>query len=98
MKTHVTFRSDKFPPCDGEQEEINPGVWGRRLAEYLQKNLPHHGVKVTGIGPEDWGWMVELENENSRYGLDVAISTAKMTSSYALSNHASRSSESGSKK
>jgi hypothetical protein len=63
MKTHVEFRSDKFPPDDGEEEEINPGIWGRRLAEYLQNKLPHHGVKVTGIGPEDWGWMVELENE-----------------------------------
>jgi len=63
MKTQVEFRSDKFPPYDGEQEEINPGLWGKRLAEYLQNNLAHYGVKVTGIGSEDWGWMVELENE-----------------------------------
>ena len=63
MKTQVEFRSDKFPPYDGEQEEINPGLWGKRLAEYLQKNLPQHGVTVTGIGAEDWGWMIELENE-----------------------------------
>ena len=63
MKTQVEFRSDLFPPYDGEEEEINPGLWGRRLAEYLQKNLPHHGVKVTAIGAEDWGWMVELEND-----------------------------------
>ncbi len=59
MKTQAEFRSNKFPPYDGEQEEINPGC----LAEYLQKNLPHHGVKVTGIGAEDWGWMIELEND-----------------------------------
>jgi len=63
MKTQVEFRSDKFPPYDGEQKEINPGLWGKRLAEYLQNNLAHYGVKVTGIGSEDWGWMVELENE-----------------------------------
>ena len=63
MKIHIEFRSDKFPPYDGEEEEINPGLWGKRLAEYLQDNLPKHGVKVTGIGAEDWGWMVELENE-----------------------------------
>ena len=63
LKTQVEFRSDKFPPYDGEEEEINPGLWGKRLAEYLQENLPHHGVKVTGIGSEDWGWMVELEND-----------------------------------
>lgn len=25
--------------------------------------LIKHGFKVTGLIPEDWGWMVELENE-----------------------------------
>jgi len=63
MKTQVEFKSDKFPPYDGEEEEINPGLWGKRLAEYLQDNLPSHGINVTCIGPEDWGWMVELENK-----------------------------------
>jgi hypothetical protein len=50
MKTQVEFRSDNFPPCDGEEEQINPGLWGKRLAEYLQENLPHQGLKVTSIG------------------------------------------------
>jgi hypothetical protein len=63
MKTQVEFRSDIFPPYDGEEEEVNPGLWGKRLAEYLQENLPHHRVNVTAIGAEDWGWMVELEND-----------------------------------
>ena len=63
MNTQVEFRSDKFPPYDGEEDEINPGLWGKRLAQYLQENLPNHGVKVASIGAEDWGWMVELEND-----------------------------------
>jgi len=63
MKTQVEFRSDKFPPYDGEEDQINPRVWGKRLAEFLQENLPNQGLKVTSIGMEDWGWMVELENE-----------------------------------
>ena len=63
MKTQVEFRSDKFPPYDDEEERINPGLWGKNLAEYLQENPSHQGLKVTGIGAEDWGWMVELENE-----------------------------------
>ena len=33
MKTQVEFRSDKFPPYEGEEEQINPGLWGKRLAE-----------------------------------------------------------------
>ena len=64
MKTQVEFRSDKFPPYDGEEDGINPGVWGKKLAEYLRENLPHHGVNVTGIFAEDWGWIVELENDD----------------------------------
>ena len=63
MKTLVEFKSDKFPPYNGEEEEINPGLWGKLLAEYLQDKLPHYGLKATSIGVEDWGWMVELENE-----------------------------------
>ena len=63
MKTQVEFKSDKFPPYDGEEEEINPGLWGKRLAEYIMESLPAHGINVTDIGAEDWGWMVELENE-----------------------------------
>jgi len=35
MKTQVEFRSSRFPPYDGEEEQINPGLWGKRLAEYL---------------------------------------------------------------
>jgi hypothetical protein len=39
MKTQVTFRSNKFPPYDGEEEQINPGLWGKRLAEYFVEKL-----------------------------------------------------------
>ena len=38
MKTQVEFRSAKFPPYEGEEEEINPGLWGRRLTE-LQPDI-----------------------------------------------------------
>src|SRR4051794_5681849 len=72
MKTQVEFKSNIFPPYDGEEEEINPVLWGKRLAEYLQENLPKHRMKVTCIGADDWGWMVELENEDFRYGSDAA--------------------------
>jgi len=33
MKTQVEFRSSKFPPYEGAQQQINPGLWGKRLAE-----------------------------------------------------------------
>ena len=39
MKTQVEFRSNKFPSYEGEEEQINPGLWGKRLAEYLVQKL-----------------------------------------------------------
>jgi hypothetical protein len=62
MKTHVEFRSDAFPPYAGEQEEINPGVWGKRLAEFIHDGLKAQGFDVIEPAAEDWGWMVEIRN------------------------------------
>lgn len=69
MKTQVEFRSSKFPPYEGEEEEINPGLWGRRLAEYLVDNLTAKGVETDPIIPEDWGYYIPLKNEAFRLGL-----------------------------
>lgn len=63
MKTHVEFRSDAFPPYPGEEEDINPGVWGKRLAEFIHNGLRAQGFDVIEPGAEDWGWMVEIRNE-----------------------------------
>jgi hypothetical protein len=45
MKTQFEFRSSKFPPYEGEEEQINPGLWGKRLAEYLVKKLAEKGSR-----------------------------------------------------
>jgi hypothetical protein len=62
MRTHAEFASTEFPAMPGEEEEINPGCFGRRLAEFVAAGLPAHGFKSKGMGPEDWGWRVDLEN------------------------------------
>lgn len=63
MKTQVEFRSNKFPPCDGEEEEINPGLWGKRLAEYLKAKLTDLGIETDDVVGEDWGYLVGVKNE-----------------------------------
>ena len=70
MKTHVEFRSGKFPPYDGEQEEINPGLWGKRLAEYLKEKLAGLGIETTDIITEDWGCLLPVKNES--FNLSIA--------------------------
>jgi trehalose-6-phosphatase len=69
MKTQVEFRSSKFPPFEGEEDQINPGLWGKRLAEYLVQKLSEKGIKTEGIMGEDWGYYIPVQNE----GFKLAI-------------------------
>src|SRR6478736_10160924 len=69
MKTQVEFRSNKFPPYDGEEEQINPGLWGKRLAEYFVQKLAEKGIEADPIIAEDWGWYVPIKNEGFRLAL-----------------------------
>jgi hypothetical protein len=66
MKTQVEFRSSKFPPYAGEEEQINPGLWGKRLAEYLVAKLEEKGIATEGMVAEDWGWYVPVRNQGFR--------------------------------
>ena len=69
MKTQVEFRSSKFPAYEGEEEDINPGLWGKRLAEYLVVKLNERGIATHPIVVEDWGWYVPIRNEGFRLAL-----------------------------
>ena len=69
MKTQVTFRSIKFPPYDGEEDQINPGIWGKRLAEYLVEKLAPHGIETEEIIAEDWGWYIPIKNDGFRLAI-----------------------------
>ena len=69
MKTQVEFRSAKFPPYDGEEEEINPGLWGKRLAEYLVQKLAEQGIETDEMVSEDWGWYVPLRIDRVQLAL-----------------------------
>jgi hypothetical protein len=64
MKTHLEFKSNKFPAYDGEEQQINPGLWGKRLAEYLEQNLKAHGFETKRMNPEDWGWCLPIRNDD----------------------------------
>ena len=63
MKTQVEFRSSKFPPYEGEEDEINPGLWGKRLTEYLAAKLAERGIKTEEMAIEDWGCYLPVRNE-----------------------------------
>ena len=69
MRTQVEFRSDKFPPYDGEEEQINPGLWGRRLTEYLSGKLEAKGIKTGSMAVEDWGCYLPIHLGDGRLAL-----------------------------
>jgi hypothetical protein len=66
MQTYVEFRSDRFPPYEGEEHEVNPNQWGKRLAEFLSEKLLAEGFKTDQPFSEDWGWCVDVVNEGFR--------------------------------
>jgi hypothetical protein len=49
------FKSSKFEIEPGEDEEINPQIYGRQLAAWLKLQLEESGYSVESIGKEDWG-------------------------------------------
>jgi hypothetical protein len=66
MKTHVEFRSDQFPPYEGEEDMINPGCYGKRLAEFLAAGLKSRGFEPLEPIAEDWGWVLPIKNDGFR--------------------------------
>lgn len=70
MGKFIHLRSDKFVILPGEDDEIvNEGMYGKALAEYLQRELTELGYNVPFICAEDWGWWVELSLDPMRSGV-----------------------------
>lgn len=72
MLTHLEFRSGLFPAYEGEEEQINPGIFGKRLAEFIVRGLRSEGFACEDPGNEDWGWHIEVENPGFRLWIGCA--------------------------
>jgi hypothetical protein len=66
MLTHVEFRSDRFPALEREEKLVNPGLWGKRLADFLRDGLRGEGFETGEPVAEDWGWLVPVLSERFR--------------------------------
>lgn len=49
------FKSSMFDIEPGEDEEINPRMYGRQLANWLKAQLETRGYEVEPVINEDWG-------------------------------------------
>jgi hypothetical protein len=72
MKTHVAFRSDRFPPYAGEEDVVNPGLYGKRLAEFLVRELKPKGFEPLEPFAEDSGWVIPIKNHGFRLWIGCA--------------------------
>jgi hypothetical protein len=66
----IHARSSRFAIEPGEDEETNPGIFGRAFAQWLATQLPTLGWRVKGCIAEDFGRLVEIED--SKFRLFVA--------------------------
>jgi hypothetical protein len=57
----LTFKSSAFPAVPGEDEQTNPGIYGRALAEWLANQLRSGGLTAGEVFAEDFGWCVPIE-------------------------------------
>jgi hypothetical protein len=60
MESKFWFKSNQFTLQKGEEDQTNPGCFGKSLAEWLAIEFSKIGYK-TKIIPEDWGWCVMCE-------------------------------------
>jgi hypothetical protein len=60
MSPILEFVSDAFPIVPGEDDETNPGLFGRKLAEWLGTRMAAEGLGDGDVIPEDFGWCVPV--------------------------------------
>ena len=57
------FKSSLFEVEPGEDEETNPRLYGRQLANWLRTRFLSLGYPVEEVIPEDWGWCVMCQRD-----------------------------------
>lgn len=71
----LEFESSAFAIEASEDAHTNPGVCGKRLAEWLSQQLRGRGLGIGEVVAEDFGWCIPVESKPHR--LYVACSNAE---------------------
>lgn len=68
----IEIHTQKFPILEGEEDElVNEGMYGKALCQYLQMELPKVGIEVPSYVCEDWGWWIDVKDNDFAMGLCV---------------------------
>jgi hypothetical protein len=62
----LEFRSSAFPVTPGEDDETNPGIFGKSLATWLADRMMARGFETGEIIAEDFGWCVPVKVRSQR--------------------------------
>jgi hypothetical protein len=76
---HVEFSSSHFSVEAGEDDETNPGIYGRALAAWLATQLRGRGVTVEDIVAEDFGRCVIVRRSPFRLWIACASEDGSRT-------------------
>jgi hypothetical protein len=71
----LEFESITFAITPGEDENTNPGIYGKALARWLAEQLRSRGRSAGEVIAEDFGWCVPIESKPHR--LYVACSSTE---------------------
>ncbi len=74
MKTEIYIKSNLFPAYPNEEEEINPGRFGRKLGEFVREALVKNGVEVVDLYPTDYGYEMRIV----QFDFDVFVITGNV--------------------
>jgi hypothetical protein len=59
----LEFESSAFSVVAGEDEETNPGIYGKALAQWLAEQLRAAGVPAGEVIAEDFGWCIPVKSK-----------------------------------
>ena len=62
MAKDFWFKSSKFNVLPREDEETNPGCYGKSLAQWMKMKLTDRGYEPEEIIAEDWGWCLMCQS------------------------------------
>lgn len=74
----LRFESSAFAAIAGEDQETNPGIFGKSLALWLAEELRAAGFTTGEVFAEDFGWCVPIESKP--HALYVACASTDGTS------------------
>jgi hypothetical protein len=77
MSDGYWFKSSLFEIEPGEDDEINPGIYGRQLAAWMKQRLEARGYAVDDVINEDWGRC--LMCQRSPFSLWVGVGSVTET-------------------